>query len=707
MFRTAGLYVGICWILIEAGSIVLPTFDAPEWMMRAIIIVAIVGFPVTLVLAWVFDLTDSGIDVQDDPTGTIIPPIGSRRMDYIVIGVLSVALILSVYLNFNSGPVVEEEMAPLSVLIADFDNQTGDPVFDGSIEQTLNIGIEGATFITAFNRSAAQSQISKLQPGGKLDEEGARLIAVRQGVQLVLTGSIEEKDGRYQFFVHALDPESGDVVAEADETAKDKSAVLLAVTALAGELREDLGDTSIEDETLRAAETFTAGSLQAAQDYTHAQNLAYLGNYEESLEFYKRAIDSDPQFGRAYSGWALASFNLGRNDEAAELWQKALSFMESMTDRERFRTLGLYYMAVSKNYQKAIESYESLVQKYPADGAGHNNLAVAYFSTLNFERAMQEGSSVLEIYPNSIFYKQNFALYAMYAGEFDLAETRAREVIEQDASRYYAWLPIAIANMSRGDLSAARQSYESMAATGARGASLANLGLADTELYRGQYEQAQEILQTGIDADVEVGNQRAIATKSIALAESFAGTGDTAASVESIRAALAAGGGIARQVPAAMLFMQLGQADQAAAIGNELLQELQPQGRAYGNMILGALDSVAGRHIAALDKLRLAVELSDSWLVRFQLGRAYFESGSFAEALDEFNICESRRGEASAIFLDDLPTWRYLATLAYWQGRAQQELGMTSAANESFQAYAGLRPASDPLAVDARQRIEP
>jgi tetratricopeptide (TPR) repeat protein len=616
---------------------------------------------------------------------------------------VAIGLAYSVYLNLTAIPPVEID--PISVLIADFDNQTGNPLFDGSIEETLNTGIEGAAFITAFNRSAAQSQIDKLRPGSKLDEEGARLIAVREGVKLVLTGLIAEENGRYQLSVHAIEPQSGEVVAEADERANDEARVLLAVTALAGEIREELGDTSLEDESLRAAETFTAGSLQAAKDYNQAQNLAYLGSYEESLEYYQRAVDSYPQFGRAYSGWALATFNLGRNDEADELWQKALSLMETMTERERYRTLGLYYMAVSKNYRKAIESYESLVQKFPADGAGHNNLAVAYFSTLNFERAMQEGLRVLEIYPSSIFYKQNFALYAMYAGEFELAEARGREVIDQDATRHYAWLPIAAAAMSGGDLSEAELSYRSMAATGARGESQANLGLADIELYRGQYAAAVELLHSGIAADIEAGNQRATATKYIALAEAHTELGDTEASMQAISEALSAGGGLARQVPAALLHLWHGHTDLAAEIGNELSQQLQPQSRAYGNMILGVIDSRAGRHVDALDKLTSAIELSDFWLVRFYLGQAYLAAGSHAEALDEFDICHSRRGEASAIFLDDLPTWRYLATLPYWQGRAQQELGMVSAALLSYGAYLELRPDSDPLADDARQRM--
>ena len=104
VFRTAGLYVGVCWIIIEVSSVLLPTFEAPEWAMRAIIIAAFVGFPIMLVLAWIYDVSAKGIEVQGDPTDTVVPPLGSRRMDFIVIGVLSVALVLSLYMNITGGP---------------------------------------------------------------------------------------------------------------------------------------------------------------------------------------------------------------------------------------------------------------------------------------------------------------------------------------------------------------------------------------------------------------------------------------------------------------------------------------------------------------------------------------------------------------------------------------------------------------------------
>ena len=83
VLRTAGLYVGISWIVIEAASVMLPTFDAPDWALRAVIIAAVVGFPITIVLAWIYDITDSGIVKQADPSETYVAPVGGRKMDFV------------------------------------------------------------------------------------------------------------------------------------------------------------------------------------------------------------------------------------------------------------------------------------------------------------------------------------------------------------------------------------------------------------------------------------------------------------------------------------------------------------------------------------------------------------------------------------------------------------------------------------------------
>ncbi len=705
VFRTAGLYVGVCWIAIEAASVVLPAFDAPDWAMRALIVAAIVGFPIMLVLSWVYEITDRGIIVQEESSDTVVIPFGGRRMDFVVIGVLSVALVFSVYLNLTTSSGPAEQPDPVSLLIADFDNATGDPIFDGTLEQTFGIGIEGAPFVTAFSRSSAKSQVERLRPEGRLDEEGARLVAVREGIELVITGEISEDNGKYLFAVRAIEPVDGETVAEVRQTAKDKANVLTTVTEVTNEIREELGDTNVGEDSQRIIETFTAGTLQAAHDYTKAQVLADEGNYEQAIALYQSALESDPNFGRAYSGWAVAAHHLGHSSEAEEVWNKALALQETMTERERYRTLGTYYLVISGNFQKAIENYEALVEQFPADGPGHNNLAVAYFLTLDFERAKEEGQRVLEIYPNNLFYKQNAALYAMYAGDFGEAEQQARDVIAADETRYYARLPVAIAALARNDLDAAAAAYEDMAATGEQGASHANLGLADLAIYRGRFDEAIVLLNEGIAADRASGNERAASTKFVVLAEArILNDEPAAAAVQALEAALDISGGLAQRVAAATHYLELGLVDEAGTIAAALASELQPQNRAYGAMIRGAIHSLQGEHAPALDALVEATRLSDFWLVRYELGKAYLRAGSFAEALDEFSACESRRGEASAVFLDDMPTWRYLADLPYWSARAQQELGMRHAAQQSYRAFLALRP-DGPLAPDARERM--
>ena len=111
--------------------------------------------------------------------------------------------------------------------------------------------------------------------------------------------------------------------------------------------------------------------------------------------------------------------------------------------------------------------------------------------------------------------------------------------------------------------------------------------------------------------------------------------------------------------------------------------------------------------VVAVEAYRAALKLADFWLARFHLGVAYVEAGHYAEAISELEACLKRRGEATAVFLDDVPSFRYLAPLQYWLGRAKEGLGMTPAAAEHYKAFLKLRPQGhrDPLAEDARRRV--
>lgn len=710
VFRTAGLYVGVAWILVEGASIVLPTFDAPEWALQWLIILAFIGFPVAVVLAWVYDITDKGIVVQGEPTDTIVAPLGGRKTDFVVIGVLVVALIFSVYLNFSREPGVPIELEPVSVLIADFDNQTGDAMFDGLLEQALMIGVESAPNVTAYQRTQAKELAKTLNDSGddKLDKSVAQLVAAREGVQMVFAGSIVPAGAGYKLSMSGLDLFSNEEVFEVDAKAKSRNDVLTAVGTLSEEVREALGDESFKNKDVATVETFTAASIDAARDYVSALALAFEGKHEEAIELYRSATDKDPKFGRAFSGWALSATKLRQKEEAEELWKKALSLLDTMTERERLRTLGLYYTVVTRNYNKAVESFGELIEKYPGDAAARNNLQVVSFLTLDFQRASDEGKILLAQYPNSALYRSNFALLATYSGEFEDADRVAKELIKDDPDYAVSYLAVASAAMYRGEYDEARTAYEQMlAATKSEyGESAGLMGLADIESYIGNFPKVRELLEPAVETAFQSEDNVGAAGKLVIIAEAYLAEGNFEQAAETARKVIASSEQVSHRVSAAIVAIGAGELETARAIGDTMSQDLQAQSRAYGEMIQASLLREQGDYIGAIDKLQSAIIMADLWLIRFQLGRAYLDAGSFAEAADEFRTCGTTRiGEATAAFLDDTPTYRYLAELPYWKARADEGFGMKDAAIEGFQAFLALRPNGGPLAEDAGKRI--
>ena len=399
-------------------------------------------------------------------------------------------------------------------------------------------------------------------------------------------------------------------------------------------------------------------------------------------------------------------FRLGRQVEAEAEFKQALSLMDRMTDREKHRTLGSYYVQVAGNCEKGVEEYSALVKAYPADSAGHSNLAVAYFCLLDFGRAVQEGQRAVEAYPKNATARYNLALFKMYAGDFDGAAASARSAIADSPTIFKARLPLAMAAVANGDLGAANAAYQDMAASGAAGASLAAIGVADLALYSGRIEGAAPGLKSSIDADVATKTTTPAAVKQIALAEIELAGGRRAPAIDAAREALALSRQPATLVPAARVFLRAGRIADARALATELASQLPKPNRAYAKIIQAEIALEEKKPAEAADLLMQARGLADLWLGRFDLGVAYVQANAFAEAITELEACQKRRGEATALFLDDRPTIRYFAPITYWLGRAQEGLGQTAPARASYDAFLSVRKdaETDPLVQDARRR---
>lgn len=610
--------------------------------------------------------------------------------------------------HFLFGGGASEEAAgqkPVTLLIADFKNTTGDSLFDGTLEPAFQVAVEGASFISCYNRVDARKRAEQLQAGtAGLDESAARLVAVREGIPVVVLGTIRGQGDGYRLKVDVLDAVKGSEISsfEADAAKKD---VLAAVGKLAAKVRTGLGDSTPESMQLAAAETYTAASLEAAQQYAQAQQFQWAGKWDDAIERYRKAIELDPDMGRAYAGLAAVYSNTGRMTEAENYYKQAFSKIDRMSEREKFRTRGAYYL-VFRNTDQAVEELRELVQKFPFDSAGRANLALAYFFRRDMTQALEEARKSVELNPKSVPQRNNLGLYAMYAGDFETATREQRAVLEMNPSFVRAYAGIALPQLAQGQVEQATETYRQMEKLSPWGASMAALGLADVALYEGRAMDAIAILEKGIPEDLKNKDTDGAATKLAVLGEAYALAGQAGKAAAAADRAVSASRSESILYWAAHTYIALSSEAKAERIAEELGRRLEPEPQATAKLIEAEVLLKRGKGPEALKVLQESRKLADSWLARLNSGRAYLEAGAFAEASSEFDACLKRRGEATAAFLDEVPTARLLPTVHYYLGRAQEGLGSAGAA-ESYKAFLAAKKngAEDPLVADARRRL--
>ncbi len=203
-----------------------------------------------------------------DDRGHLLPVVRrvTRRLTATVLVVFIGLLGLTFWSARTRGPQAERPV--MSVLIADFQNTTGDPLFDGALEQALSVGVEGASFITAYPRVDAQRIVRTLDREA-LDEESAKLVANRENIDVVLAGSIASAGTGYRLTLRAVNPApdapADRPLATAREQARSKTDVLNAIGLLASSIRKNLGDTEPVD--TMASDSVSAGSVEAVKVY--------------------------------------------------------------------------------------------------------------------------------------------------------------------------------------------------------------------------------------------------------------------------------------------------------------------------------------------------------------------------------------------------------------------------------------------------------
>lgn len=597
---------------------------------------------------------------------------------------------------------------PISVLIADFQNKTGDSVFDGSLEYAMGIGLEGAPFIWTYKRTDARQVVNKLNPGaaGRLGTDMAQLVCVREGISMFMDGEIEPKGEGYTLNVWVRDPINPENVNRYSKEIPSKKDVLTAAAWLASKVISDLGGIPLRSAEALAGETFSTSSLEAMNAYTSAQDFSITGKPEEAIQEYLEAINLDPNFGRAYSGLALVYRNRGQFEEGKKYFDQALTKIDHMCEREKFRTMAIYYLR-KRNFQKAIEELTELLEKYPADYAGRTNLALAYFYARNYLKAKEVGLQAVELYPKNSLSRFNLSWYALADGDIEVAEKQAQTAIDNSPGYEKAYIVLALSKFMKGESAEALGIYDKLKTISAAGDSFASLALADTALFEGRLSDAIDILEKRIAQDTKEGSTHYLGYKRGLLAYAHLLNGKMDPALEAADRAVASSKEISMMFYAAQVYIQAGKEDKALSIVKELSNRLESEPRAYAKIIEGEILKKNGKFHEAIGLFNEAQEILDTWLGRFCLGKAYLDVKAFPEAHKELDSCLKRQGEATSVFFNDVPSIHYLPLIHYLLGRAQEGLGSPAAA-ESYQKFLEIKANSDegdPLVEDCLRRL--
>jgi len=297
----------------------------------------------------------------------------------------------------TSRPLTEKD----TIVLADFTNSTGDPVFDGTLKQALAVDLQQSPFLNILSDSKAGETLKLMGRASseRVAGEVATELCLRTGSQAVASGSIANLGSQYVVTLDAVACNNGDSLAKERAEAASKEGVLKALDTSAATLRARLGESLASVQKFDVPMEATTPSLDALKAYSMAIATGRTKGDSEAIPFMKRAIELDPNFAMAYVGLGIEYANLGQPGVAADYGRKAYTLRDRVSDREKFRISAFYFQYVTGEMDKAIESYELWAKSYPREMVPHGNLGSLYASVGQYDKAIAETETAQRLEP--------------------------------------------------------------------------------------------------------------------------------------------------------------------------------------------------------------------------------------------------------------------------------------------------------------------
>ena len=470
-----------------------------------------------------------------------------------------------------TSPLTEKD----TVVLADFTNSTGDPVFDGTLKQALAVDLEQSPFLNILSDSKAGETLKLMgrTSSERITAEVATELCLRTGSQAVVSGSIANLGSQYVVALDAVACNNGDSLAKEHAEAASKEGVLKALDTSTVALRARLGESLASVQRFDVPMEATTPSLEALKAYTMGITTGRTKGDSEAVPFMKRAIELDPNFAIAYVGLGIDYSNLGQASLAAGYARKAYDLRDRVSDRERFRISAFYFQYVTGEMDKAIEAYELWARSYPRDMVPHGNLGSLYASVGQYDKAIAETDAAQRLEPSITDYAN---LASNYISINRLKE--ARLTLQEAQRNHFDGLFI------RGDLyslaflagDTAEMERQVAWAAGRPGEEDQMLNThADTQAYYGRMAKARDLARQAADSAVRADAKETAAQWLAFQAVREAEMGNASAARQAAARALALAPGRDVKVLSALALARSGESPQSKAI-MEALKKSEP-----------------------------------------------------------------------------------------------------------------------------------
>jgi len=359
---------------------------------------------------------------------------GQGKLWKVAVPVLMAALLITGGLYYWSHQQSNRLTDKDTIVLADFDNKTGDAIFDDTLKQGLSVQLEQSPFFYLVSERKVNQTLKLMgRPAGdRLTPEVTHEVCQRTGSKAMLTGSIAGLGSQYVIGLKAVGCNTGDVLAEAQEQAAGKEAVLKALDKAAISLRGKLGESLISVQKYATpVEEATTPSLEALKAYSLGVKTWNAKGNTAALPFFKRAVELDPNFALAYAAMSIAYSNRNEVGLAVENARKAYEVREKVSERERFSIEANYYMTATGELEKAAQAYELWQRTYPRAVVPYGNLGGVSAALGNWEMALEETREAMRLAPNASIAYLNLSQIYTNLNRLDEAEAVHKQAEER------------------------------------------------------------------------------------------------------------------------------------------------------------------------------------------------------------------------------------------------------------------------------------